>query len=99
MARELTALCLIERRASSMIVSDIATELPSNDFLRWCFERRIERHYIAPGRPMRNGFVESFNWRMRDELLNKTMFHNLDVARVGFAAWASDHDYERPIGR
>jgi len=96
-ARELTA--LIERRANSMIVSGIATELPSNDFLRWCFERRIERHYIAPGKPMQNGFVESFNWRMRVELHNETMFNNLDLARVGVAAWASDDNTERPSAR
>ncbi|WP_412509953.1 integrase core domain-containing protein, partial [Roseovarius sp. SYSU LYC5161] len=35
-------------------------------------ERKIEWHYIAPGKPMQNGFVESFNGRMRDELLNET---------------------------
>lgn len=34
----------------------------------------VEWHYIAPGKPMQNGFVESFNGRMRDELLNETMF-------------------------
>lgn len=59
-------------------------------------ERRIEWPYIAPGKPMRNGFVESFNWRMRDELLNETMFNNLDVARVGVAAWVSDDNTEHP---
>ncbi len=93
-ARELTA--LIERRANSMIVSGIATELPSNDFLRWCFERRIEWPYIAPGTPMPNGFVESFNWRMRDERLNETVFNNLGLANFGVAAWASDDNTEHP---
>ena len=75
-ARELTA--LIERRGKpGMIVSDNGTELTSNAILRWCSEQRIEWHYIAPGKPMQNGFVESFNGRMRDELLNETMFRNL----------------------
>ncbi len=63
-ARELTA--LIERRGKpGMIVSDNGTELTSNANLGWCSEHRIEWHDIAPGKPMQNGFVESFNGRMR----------------------------------
>lgn len=94
-ARELTA--LIERRGKpGMIVGDNGTELTSNAILRWCSEHRIEWHYIAPGKPMQNGFVESFNGRMRDELLNETMFRNLAHARVVIAAWAADYNTERP---
>jgi transposase InsO family protein len=94
-ARELTA--LIERRGKpSMMVSDNGTELTSNAILRWCSEHRIEWHYIAPGKPMQNGFVESFNGRMRDELLNETMFRNLAHARVVITAWADDYNTERP---
>ena len=47
------------------------TELTSNEVLKWCAEHRVEWHYIVPGKPMQNGFVESFNGRMRDELLNR----------------------------
>mgnify|MGYP006288471147 CR=1 FL=1 len=72
------------------------TELTSNAILRWCSEHRIEWHYIAPGKPMQNGFVESFNGRMRDELLNETMFRNLAHARVVITAWADDYNTERP---
>ncbi len=94
-ARELTA--LIERRGKpGTIVSDNWTELTSNAILRWCSEHRIEWHYIAPGKPMQNGFVESFNGRMRDELLNETMFRNLAQARVVIAAWVTDYNTERP---
>jgi len=79
-ARELTA--LIERRGKpGMIVSDNGTELTSNAILKWCAEHKIEWHYIAPGKPMQNGFVESFNGRMRDEFLNETLFRNLAHAR------------------
>ena len=68
MARELTA--LIERRGKpGMIVSDNGTELTSNAILKWCAEHKVEWHYIAPSKPMQNGFVESFNGRMRDEFL------------------------------
>jgi len=45
---------------------------------------------------MQNGYVESFNGRMRDELLNETLFLSLDHARVVIAAWAEDYNQERP---
>ena len=84
-ARELTA--LIERRdRPGMIVSDNGTELTLNAILRWCSKHRINWHYIAPGKPMQNSFVKSFNGRMRDELLTETMFRNLAHAQVIIAA-------------
>lgn len=93
--RELTA--LIERRGPpSMIVSDNGTELTSNAILTFATERKIEWHYIAPGKPMQNGFVESFNGRMRDELLNETMFRNMAHARAVIRAWATDFNETRP---
>ena len=83
--RELTA--LIEQRGKpGMIVSDNGTELTSNAVLAWCGEVGVEWHYIAPGRPMQNGYVESFNGRMRDELLNETLFLSMAHARVEIAA-------------
>ena len=91
--RELTA--LIERRGKpGMIVSDNGTELSGNVILRWGSGHRIEWHYIAPGKPMQNGFVESFNGRMRDELLDETMFRNLADARIVIADWAADYNTE-----
>ncbi len=93
--RELTA--LIERRGKpGMIVSDNGTELTSNAVLAWCGEIGVEWHYIAPGKPMQNGFCESFNGRMRDELLNETLFLSLAHARVEIAAWVEDYNRERP---
>ncbi len=69
-ARELTA--LLERRGKpGMIVSDHGTEFTSNAILAWSKEHKVEWHYIAPGKPMQNGYIESFNGRMRDELLNE----------------------------
>ncbi len=94
-ARELTA--LIDRRGKpGMIVSDNGTELTDDAILRWCSEQRIEWHSIVLGKPMQNGFVESFNGPMRDELLNETMFRNLAHARVVIATWTADHNTERP---
>ncbi|PHP19180.1 IS3 family transposase [Sphingobium sp. IP1] len=93
--RELTDL-IAERGKPGIIVSDNGTELTSNAVLAWCGEIGVEWHYIAPGKPMQNGYVESFNGRMRDELLNETLFLSLDHARVAIAAWADDYNRERP---
>ena len=84
-ARELTTL-IARRGKPGMIVSDNGTEFTSNAILSWSSEHRIEWHYIAPGKPMQNGFCESFNGRMRDELLNETLFFGLDHAREKIGA-------------
>ena len=94
-ARELTA--IIERRGKpGMIVSDNGTELTSNAIFAWCKDNKIDWHYIAPGKPMQNGYVESFNGKMRDELLNETLFFSLDHARTIIAAWMEDYNTTRP---
>jgi putative transposase len=70
--RELDVL-IIARGRPAMIVSDNGTELTSTAVLRWSQERQVEWHYIAPGKPQQNAFIESFNGRLRDELLNETL--------------------------
>lgn len=50
--------------------------------LCWNQDRGVQWHYIAPGKPMQNGFVESFNGRLRDECLNETLFTSLSHARA-----------------
>lgn len=93
--RELTDL-IAQRGKPGMIVSDNGTELTSNAVLAWCGEMGVEWHYITPGKPMENGFSESFNGRMRDELLNETLFLSLAHARVEIATWVDDYNRERP---
>ena len=93
--RELADL-IAERGKPGMIVSDDGIELTSNAVLAWCGEMDVEWHYIAPGKPMQNGFCESFNGRMRDELLNETLFLRLAHARVEIAAWVEDYKREKP---
>jgi putative transposase len=94
-ARELTAL-IDARGKPQMIVSDNGTEFTSNAILAWTKEHQVEWHYIAPGRPMQNGYIESFNGRMRDELLNESLFVDLDQARQLIGAWAADYNTVRP---
>ncbi len=94
-ARELTALLEL-RGKPGMIVSDNGTELTSNAILKRCAEHQVEWRYIAPGKPMLNVFVESFNGRMRDEFLNETLFRNLAHARDLITAWVTVYNSERP---
>ncbi|WP_264812693.1 IS3 family transposase, partial [Acetobacter oeni] len=94
-ARELTA--LVERYGKPlMIVSDNGTEFTSHAILKWADEMKIEWHYIAPGKPQQNGFVESFNGRLRDECLNETLFTSLTHARQILADWREDYNTVRP---
>ena len=94
-ARELTAL-VAQRGKPGMIVSDNGTELTSNAVLKWAQDTKITWHYIAPGKPMQNGYSESFNGRMRDELLNETLFTSMAQARAVIAAWVADYNTTRP---
>jgi putative transposase len=94
-ARELDALIAIRGRPA-MIVSDNGTELTSMAMLRWSQDRQVEWHYIAPGKPTQNAFIESFNGRLRDELLNETLFSSLDHAREALALWKNDYNTIRP---
>jgi putative transposase len=94
-ARELN--CIVESRGCPrMIVSDNGTEFTSNAILAWQEQCGIEWHYIAPGKPMQNGFVESFNGRLRDECLNEHLFANLNEAREIIEAWRIDYNTNRP---
>ena len=72
------------------------TELTSMAILGWSQETQIEWHYIAPGKPTQNAFIESFNGRLRDELLNETLFTSLADARVTLAEWMTDYNTVRP---
>ena len=94
-ARELDW-AIAERSRPAMIVSDNGTELTSMAILRWSKEREVEWHYIAPGKPQQNGFIESFNARLRDECLNETIFTSLAQARSVLAAWRHDYNHHRP---
>ena len=94
-ARELDNL-VRQRGRPCTIVSDNGTELTSNAILKWSDDTGVGWHYIAPGKPQQNGFVESFNGRLRDELLNETLFRSLPHARAVLEAWRRDYNETRP---
>jgi putative transposase len=95
LARELT--CLIEERgAPQVIISDNGTEMTSKAILEWQVKQQVQWHYIAPGKPMQNGFIESFNGKLRDECLNETLFEDLSQAQAILAKWKLDYNMFRP---
>ncbi len=94
-ARELTDL-IARRGKPGLIVSDNGTEFTSNAMLDWAERTGVAWHFIAPGKPMQNGICEAFNSKMRDELLNETLFFGLDQARSVVARWVDDYNQHRP---
>jgi putative transposase len=94
--RELERL-VSERGTPGVIVSDNGTELTSCAVLRWA-TGRLDWHYIEPGKPVQNAFIESFNSRLRDECLNEHVFLTLAEARETIEAWRHDYNHVRPHG-
>ena len=94
-ARELDALVRIYGKPAC-IVSDNGTEFTSRAILRWADRNGVDWHYIDPGKPQQNAFIESFNGSLRDELLNEELFDTLDDARRKLALWRYDYNNVRP---
>ena len=97
-ARELD-LVLARRGKPKSIVSDNGTELTSNAIVSWTAEANVDWHYIDPGKPVQNPFIESFNGRLRDEFLNETLFTSLMHARLALEEWRRDYNTVRPHSR
>ena len=72
------------------------TDFTSKAILRWANENGVERHYIDPGKPQQNGYIESFNGSLRDKCLNEEIFDSLADARRKLAFWRYDYNHVRP---
>ena len=94
-ARELDALVRIYGKPSC-IVSDNGTEFTSRAILKWAGDNKVDWHYIDPGKPQQNAFIENFNGSLRDELLNEEIFDTLEDARRKLALWRYDYNNVRP---
>ena len=78
------------------ITVDHGTEFTSKALEAWAWERGVKLDFIHPGKPTENGFIESFNGRLRDECLNVQQFLSLDDARDKIEAWRLDYNHDRP---
>jgi len=76
--------------------TDNGPEFTSRAFMAWAQTHGIRHILIQPGRPMQNGYIESFNGKFRDEHLNETWFETLHQARQALAIWRKDYNEVRP---
>ena len=97
MTRVLDAIAEL-RGYPAVIVMDNGPEMCSLAMLRWAAERRVKLHFIAPGKPVQNAFIESFNGRLRDECLNEHDFRSLSEVRQILTTWRTRYNAERPHG-
>jgi putative transposase len=85
-----------ERGLPQTIRCDNGPELTSRHFLAWNLERKINLIHTQPGKPTQNGYVESFNGKLREECLRINWFQNLFEARRIIANWRRDYNECRP---
>jgi putative transposase len=88
---------LRERRGlPQILVTDNGPEFAGRALDVWAYEHGVRRHFIEPGKPVQNAFIESFNGKMRDECLNEHWFLSLGEARQTIEAWRRDYNEVRP---
>lgn len=86
------------RGSPAVLVSDNGPEFTGRAVGLWAYRRHIRRHFIAPGKPVENAFIESFNGRLRDECLDQHWFESLAEAQAVIEAWRQDYNGQRPHG-
>ncbi len=88
----------IARDLPYAITVDHGTEFTSKVLDEWCYLRGVKLDFIRPGKPTENGFIESFNGRLRDECLNVNEFVTLEQVRQVLRSWQHDYNHHRPHG-
>ncbi len=103
-ARSFTARHVIEvlrylfavRGVPKHLRSDNGPEFVAKELRKWLDQSEVETLFIAPGSPWENGYVESFNGKLRDELLNGEIFLSLEEIRWVIDRWRLDYNHHRP---
>ncbi len=93
--RELEAVVAV-RGVPETIVMDNGPEFAGKALDAWAYRRGVKLHFIRPGKPVENVYIESFNGKFRDECLNEHWFVGLDHARQIVEAWRQDYNDVRP---
>jgi len=79
-----------------VLIVDNGPEFKNYAFIAWCKKHNVRLHFIDPGSPTQNAFIESFNARFRDECLNQHRFHTIDAAQATIRSWLDVYNNERP---
>jgi putative transposase len=85
-----------QRGGPKVIAVDHGPEFTSQALDRWAYRRGVRLHFIDPGKPEQNAYVESFNGKFRDECLNEYWFADLKEAREEIEIWRQDNNQRRP---
>jgi putative transposase len=78
------------------ILTDNGSEFTSNAMNAWTYDKKVDHVFTDPGCPTQNGYIESFNGRLRDECLNQHIFKNIAEAREIITAWKDEYNHLRP---
>ena len=84
------------RGTPQSITVDNGTEFASKAMDLWAYKNGVHLDFIRPGKPVENGYIESFNGKLRDECLNVEVFFTLADARRKLALWRHDYNHHRP---
>jgi transposase InsO family protein len=103
-ARRINSLGVIETMADAMIVhgvpehirSDNGPEMTAKIVRQWLADVGAKTLYIEPGSPWENGYCESFNGKLRDELLNGEIFYSIKEAKIVIEQWRNHYNTVRP---
>ncbi len=89
--------CLKESRGlPEVIITDNGSEFRSRAFDSWAYARGVKLDFIQPGKPVQNGFIESFNGTLRGECLNLHWFLSIHDAKRSIEQWRADYNEVRP---
>jgi len=84
------------RGVPAALRSDNGPEFIARKIKTWLKNQQVQTLYIEPGRPWENGYIESFNGKLRDELLNRELFYNVKEAKVLVEQWRLEYNHHRP---
>ena len=84
------------RGIPGFIRSDNGPEFIADAIKKWLAEKHVQTLYINPGSPWENGYIESFNGRLRDDVLNRELFHSVREAKVIVENWRLEYNDHRP---
>jgi putative transposase len=88
---------LAEMRGLPLSVTvDNGPEFAGKVLNEWAYKQGLKLHFIEPGKPQQNAYIESFNGKFRDECLNEHWFISMRHARETIAAWRREYNDERP---
>lgn len=85
-----------ERGRPALIRTDNGPEFAGRALDQWAYDHGVRLEFIQPGKPSQNGYIESFNGKLRDECLNQHWFLGLVEVRRIVAAWRDDYNHNRP---